>query len=73
MEELYLAKNDLSGSFVAKRVPQGLFTIDARGNNFNAVAVVESETHANINLQESGVTSVVDENGKAQDMRPFLQ
>ena len=73
MGALYLAKNELSGPFVAKGVPRGLFTIDTRGNNFNAVAVVESKTHADIYLEESGVTSVVDENGKSLDSKRVLE
>ena len=73
MRELHIKNNQLSGSFVAKRVPRGMSTIDARGNNFNAIAVVDSKMHADIYLQESGVTSVVDENGKELDSKRFLE
>ena len=60
---LYLENNQLSGSFAIKRLPPGIRHNNARGNNFNAVVVVGSETRANISLQDSGVTSVIDENG----------
>ena len=72
MKYLFLENNQLSGSFVIKALTNGMF-INAQGNNFNAVAVVDSETCATIRLQGSGVTSVVDENGKAQDMKQFLR
>ena len=47
--------------------------IDVRANQFNAVAVVDSETDAAIELEGSGVTSVVDENGKERDMQRLLE
>ena len=63
MHGLHFLNNQLSGSLILKRLP-GIRYINARGNNFNAVAVVYSEVYAHVNLQGSGVTSVVDENGK---------
>ena len=72
MQNLILENNKLSGSFVMKAITNRMLT-DAGGNKFNAVAVVVSKTRARIMLQGSGVTSVVDENGKAQDMKQFLR
>ena len=72
MEGLSLDHNQLSGSLVIKMMKRWI-SISARRNQFNAVAVVDSETRAPINLQESGVTSVVDENGREQDMHRFLK
>ena len=68
MRGLHLESNQLSGSLVIRGLPQEMNIIDVRGNNFNAVAVVDSDTPATIKLKESGVTSVVDENGREQDM-----
>ena len=72
MESLCLKNNRLSGSLVIKNVPQWLDIIDLRGNQFNAIAVVDAKTNATIQLKDSGVTSVVDENGKELDMQRFL-
>ena len=72
MEHLFLENNRLSGSLVLKRLPPGIRTINARRNNFNVVAVVHSEAHAAIKLEVSGVTSVVDGNGREQNMNRFL-
>ena len=47
-------------------------TIDARENHFNDIAVVESKTDATILLYGIGVTLVVDENGKEQNMERFF-
>ena len=71
MESLCLNSNQLTGSLIIGKLPQGINMIDVRRNHFNAIAVVNSETKAAILLCGSGVTSVVDENGKA-DMRWFL-
>ena len=72
MQYLHISRNQLSGSLVMSQLPQEIITIDARDNNFNAVAVVESETLATIKLRGSGVTSVVNENGRELDMSQFL-
>ena len=73
MTHLYMNNNQLSGSLILKNLPQRLNAIDARGNHFDAIGVVESKIHARIKLEESGVTSVVDENGNEQDMQLFLK
>ena len=73
MEYVVFSDNKLSGSLVLKHLPYETHYINAKGNNFNAVAVVHSKTHANIKLQESGVTSVVDENGKELHSKRFLE
>ena len=72
--EISLEKNRFSGSLVIKndRLPHGITTINAQGNQFNALAVVASETGATILLRGSGVTSVVDEHGKKQDLKRFF-
>ena len=72
MSYLNLDENHLTGQLVIKMLPPTMRVINARRNQFNAVAVVESETNATIKLQESGVTSVVDENGREQVMKRFL-
>ena len=72
MECISLSNNRLSGSLIINELPQGVKMIDVRRNHFNAIAVVDSKTHTNIELRRSGVTSVVDENGKEQDMKRFL-
>ena len=73
LRALHLENNQFSGSLILKRLPPGIRTIIARGNQFNAVAVAESEAHATIKLDGSGVTSVVDENGRELDMKRFLK
>ena len=73
MKRLTINDNQLSASLILKRLPPGIRFINARRNNSNAVAVVDSETHAAMNLRGSGVTSVVDGNGKAIDSKPFLR
>ena len=72
MQCLSLRDNKLSGSFVAKRQTSSIVIL-AQGNQFNAVAVVKSETLATIKLHGSGVTSVVDENGRELDFNRFLE
>ena len=72
MQDLLLNNNRLSGSFVITRVPTWMEVIHAGGNRFNAIAVVDSEARASIRLRGSGVTSVVDANGRERDMRKFL-
>ena len=69
---LHLQNNQLSGSFVIKR-RKGWISINAQGNQFNAVAVLHSETSAAIKLRGSGVTTVVDENGRKLDIRRFMR
>ena len=72
MECLFLRNNQLSGSVVIQRLPQGMRMIELRENHFNASAVVDSKaTDVDIFLSGSGVTSVVDENGKKVDMKRF--
>ena len=50
-----------------------IYIINAQGNHSNAVAVVDSKTNAIISLERSGVTSVVDENGRKRNMNRFLK
>ena len=69
---ILLRNNQLTGSLSITNVPPNMCFIDMQFNNFNSVAVVHSKTHANIKLQESGVTSVVDENGKELDSKRFF-
>ena len=70
---LSLENNQFSGSLVIRKLPGRIHTIYVRRNNFNAIAVVESETDVTIELEGSGVTSVVDENGRELDMKRFLK
>ena len=72
MTELLLRNNKLSGSLVINRLPQWMDEIDVRINRFSAVTVIESETDATIKLEGSGVTSILDENGRELDIRMFL-
>ena len=46
---------------------------NVRGNNFNAIAVVGSKARANIKLQGSAVSSVVDENAYKRDSKQFFE
>ena len=71
--ELHLQNNQLSGSLILKRLPPHIDAINVRGNKFYAVAVVDSETDAIIQLRGSGVTSVVDKNGKKLDTKRFFE
>ena len=71
MTLLSLQNNKLTGSFVIMTLTNGM-VINAQGNKFNAVAVVDSKVRARIKLFGSGVTSVVDENGKELDTKRFL-
>ena len=73
MRGIYLQTNKLSGSLVIKRLSPQITTIDVRGNRFNAIAVIESQTRAQIQLGGSGVKSVVDENGKKLDSKRFFR
>ena len=73
MKYLFLQINQLTGSLVIQRVPPRMKIIDLRRNRLNDIGVVDSQVHANIKLEESGVTSVVDENGKEVDMKRFLK
>ena len=72
MHSLDLSGNQLTGSLIIRNIPLGAEEIDVRGNHFNAVAVVDSETHDPVDFEGSGVTSVVDENGKELDIQQFL-
>ena len=69
---LYLSHNQLSGSLFIRNLPQSMIILVVIGNHFDDIAVVDSKTRAAINLKESGVTSVVDENGRARDIKRFL-
>ena len=64
MEYLTLNNNQLRGSLVIKNLPPKMGFINVEANHFNAIAVVNSEVRAFINLEGSGVASVVDENGR---------
>ena len=70
MRGLYLYHNQLSGSLVIKKLHQVI--VDVRGNHFNAIAVVNSDILVRIILRGSGVTSVVDENGRELNIQHFL-
>ena len=72
LRDILLRNNQLTGSLSITNVPPNMCFIDMQYNNFNSVAVVHSRTHANIKLQESGVASVVDENGKELDSKRFF-
>ena len=72
MNVVSLENNQLSGALVIS-LPQRMRIVDLRGNQFNAIAMVDSKTNATIELRGSGVTSVVDENGREQNMKRFLQ
>ena len=71
MVYLHLENNQFAGSLVINSLSNGIY-INAQGNHFNAVAVVDSEAFAMVNLRGSGVTSVVDENGREIDIKQFL-
>ena len=73
MNDLDLENNNLTGSLIIKKLPRRMKIIDARGNHFNAIAEVDSRTDAAISLEGSGVTSVVDEKGREEDMGQFLK
>ena len=62
--KINLHGNCFTGSFMAKNFLKG--TINAGGNRFCPIAVVSSKSRAMIDLRESGVTSVVDQNGRAK-------
>ena len=56
-------ENAFTGSFIAKNLPPNLGIIYANKNQFSEKAVIDAQTGATVDLQKSGVTSVVDENG----------
>ena len=73
MQYLLLSKNRLTGSFVIQNLPPRMKVIYAQENHFSAIAVVgTADTHTVFKLKGSGVTSVVDENGKELDTKRFL-
>ena len=72
MEYLYLSRNRLSGSLFIWNLPPRMSFIDMRFNHFNAIAVVNPEIHATINLKGSGVTSFVYMNGGEIVTKCFL-
>ena len=63
--EITLHRNGFTGSFVATNLPPDLEIINGSYNTFSEIAVVDSKTDADIYLKESGVLSIVDENGNA--------
>ena len=63
MKYLDLNNNRFSGVFNATNLPSNLSKVDASGNQFSAIAFVDAQTKAKITLNQSGVTSVVDESG----------
>ena len=63
MVHLYLQNNAFTGSFIATNLPPNLEALYAGDNFFHAVAVVDSQTKAEFDFSECGVTSVIDENG----------
>ena len=63
LEEICLQGNSFTGSFIATNLPKNLRELAAEGNTFHAIAVADSQSKARISLADSGVTSVVDENG----------
>ena len=63
MRSLQLQGNQLSGSFLAMHISHSLKRLDASENNFSAKAVVDLAATANILLSESGVATVVDQDG----------
>ena len=73
MERLFLNHNQLAGPLFITRVPQWMKMIDLRGNNFDAIAAIDSKTDASIKLEGSGVTSVVDGNGRELDSQRFFE
>ena len=73
MQMLHFERNQLSGPLVIKGLPCHISSLNASQNQFNAVAVLEAGIWIRIDLRESGVTSVVDENGREQDMKRFLR
>ena len=64
---LNLENNCFTGAFVATDLPHRLDMLNAQGNQFFEIAVVDSQTKARIDIRESGVKAVVDENGNAKD------
>ena len=64
MVSLYLKNNHLTGSFIARNLPREMSGLNASGNAFSAIAVVEADAKPFIDLQGSGVTSIIDENGR---------
>ena len=60
---LFIESNFFQGSFIATNLSEALKQLKALGNQFSEIAVVDSKTEAHIDISESGVTSVVDENG----------
>ena len=72
MGYLYLQNNQLSGPLVIQKIPPKMKMIDLEENHFHDIAVVNSKTCATIKLKESGVTSVVNEDGNERGSRPFF-
>ena len=73
MRRLHLSINQFTGSIIIKNLSPKMDFIDVRNNHFSDVALVDSKTNATTKLEGSGVTSVVDENGRELDMKRFLE
>ena len=63
MKLLNLDGNAFTGAFVAQNLPPNLSFVDASGNNFSGIAVVESKTRTRFSFRVSGISSAADENG----------
>ena len=58
-----MENNSFSDAFIATNLPPRLREVDARRSQLSDIAVIESQTSAQIGLNGSDVKSVVDENG----------
>ena len=63
LRTIKLEDNVFTGSFIATDLSPNIEVIRVFGNQFNAIAVIDSKTNAEIDLRGTGVTSVIDENG----------
>ena len=68
MKLLYISNNQLTGAFIATNLSESIEKIYAHLNNFEKIASVDSKTNARILLGESGVKSVIDENGSKKGL-----
>ena len=62
---LHIGWNGFTGKFSLRNQPSALDVLDAKWTRFDATAVVGADIKANVSLQYSGVSQVVDENGIA--------
>ena len=67
MKLLDIQGSCLSGNCNATNLPPGLDKIEAQDNQFNAFAVVDPKTKAQVCFIGSGVSSVADENGNEKE------